>query len=1029
MAYITFDGNGYAYTAIAQLVLAVYAAAHLALVRNKSNAARWLLYFFLCFAASSVVYFLINALTDWGVLLAPLQDALILLSGVCLVRFACAFPVEQPGRWQWLPLSFLIVLTALALALSLAWIIYGIVVPNPWRTISEAYYFLLPLGILTSIGVFLVRAVQVDERPAPPGASISGRGRRAAAILLRPHGRYAQAHLLFAVSVLLGALPAVAALDAVGRTLGAPLTALLIGPGSILAVAAIFFAYLHYAPEWSSFSVRLISIALVTLLVVLNAVGVFLIIQVSQRVRTEAQLLAFTTGALDLANLPAAAPAALAYVIDWGAAADAAPPAQLLYRRSDLGAELPADLLPAARTDSGQSIVFRNAAVHQAAIQAADSTAMAANWTPQPSAARYGATWIDRLVDPSRGPPKRFMGFPVIQQNRWYEVGIDVDVINQRLYTLTALLILATFVGLVLTLTGHVLLIRPTLIRPLQRLLTGVRRATSGDLTATLPVVYRDEVGVLTESFNSMTAELRDLTEGLEQKVAARTAELKAAKDHAEQASRAKSAFLANVSHELRTPLTAMLGYAELVLKRHSLGADMRVEITTIYESGQQLLVLINDMLDMTRIEADVMVFHQRRVNLRHLIDQVLLTHRLAAEAKHLTLQIEFAAMTPTVVETDVDKVKRILMNLIGNAIKFTETGGVTLSVACCPITHVGADTECVDGARQAADAPTQRLLVTEVRDTGMGIPPALHEQIFAEFTQIKATTPQAAQGLGLGLSISRRLARLMGGDLTVTSSGVPGAGACFRLSVPVICLTSASPAPAPTAIAPATPAPSAMTGVAMLVAEDIDANRALLAHHLRAAGCTVYEARNGQEALDKWLQVHPAVLWLDMRMPVVSGQEVVRQVRAHPSGAATRIVAVTASAFEEDRAALLALGCDEFLRKPYQRQDVIDLVARISTGAASSQSAGAAAVTPSAGAAPAQEAAPHVWLHQLRNAIGANGGLAEILHDDADRITGEEAKRCLAEIEASTHRIGATLVDLGHWIDEVAPVPRRRSR
>jgi hypothetical protein len=326
MAYITFDGNGYAYTAIAQLVLAVYAAAHLALVRNKSSAARWLLYFFLCLAASSVTYFLINALNYWGVLFAPLQDALILLGGVFMARFAFAFPTEQPGRWKLIPLAFLIALAVLALTASLVWIVHNLAAPNPWRRIDEAYYFLLPLGILTGIGVFIVRAVQLDERPRLPGAGIGERSRRLAAILLRPHGRYAQAHLIFALSVLLGALPAVAALDAVSRVLGRPLDTLLIGPGSILAVAAIFFAYLHYAPEWSSFSVRLISIALVTLLVVLNAVGVFLIIQVSQRVRTEAQLLAFTTGALDLANLPAAAPAALAYVIDWGAAADAAPP-------------------------------------------------------------------------------------------------------------------------------------------------------------------------------------------------------------------------------------------------------------------------------------------------------------------------------------------------------------------------------------------------------------------------------------------------------------------------------------------------------------------------------------------------------------------------------------------------------------------------------------------------------------------------------------------------------------------------------
>ena len=990
MGYFYFDEYGYAYTAVCLLIMAAYAAVHLALVRPPHPPARWLLFFFLCLMAGNLAVLLTNTLIYWGVIFAPLSDAFVLLGGVALVQFATIFPEERPAQQMKWTLAALLALTIAAFGAALAWAISFFLAPDPWRWPPGEIYYLMPLGILLVFVTFMRRVLQLDERAAPlaPRTGL----RQKLAILLRPRAGYARAHWMFGLSTLLGALPAIGTLAAGAGLLDKKAETLLIGAGSILACAAIFITYLYFTSAWTSFSVRLVSIELVTLLVISNSIGVFLINQVRLRIAAETQALVYVTGQLDLAGFPAAAPAAVAYLADWGPAGSAAP--ALHYRRADLSAELLAGLRPPERTYNPNTLFIDDGA-QRAAIQQADPSFAATNWQPATTATSYGGGWVDRITDPRRWPIHLFMGFSVLQEGVWYEIGLDAAVLRQRLTALTALLMSMTFTGLLLILTGHMLLIRPTLISPLTHLLAGVRRVTAGDLRTTLPVTYNDEIGVLTSSFNMMAANVRDLTEGLEQKVAARTTELAAAKERAEQASRAKSIFLANVSHELRTPLTAMLGFTELLVKRRDLDAATRAEIAMIHDNGQQLLLLVNDMLTITRLEAGDLRLTPRTIALRALVDQTVRLFRLAAESRQIYLTVAYGDAAPDGVVADSDKLQQILNNMISHAIKCTPSGALTLHVAALPV---------------RGDLESGCLLAIGIKCAGGALPP---EELAAHFAGLELSdtaTAATALGLGVGLSVSRRLALFLGGDLTVVS-GEPGstaadaaAGVTFQLTLPV----------QRTALAAVETSAALQAAPVMLVADDADANRALLTRHLRSLGHTVHEARNGAEALAQWRQHQPDVIWLDMRMPIVSGQEVVRQVRSEPAGAATRIIAVTASAFEEDRAALLALGCDELLRKPYRRQELVALLAKLPLGRTTPAPASPLSpASPLPPVSPLPPASPRQVIHDLRNIAAALSGLAELVRDERSRLTPAELERCLAEIVASSHRLGTELETL----------------
>jgi signal transduction histidine kinase/FixJ family two-component response regulator len=392
--------------------------------------------------------------------------------------------------------------------------------------------------------------------------------------------------------------------------------------------------------------------------------------------------------------------------------------------------------------------------------------------------------------------------------------------------------------------------------------------------------------------------------------------ELQRAKATAEAASQAKSTFLANISHELRTPLNAILGFSQLLLRGgEGLDPAQREDLAVINRSGEHLLGLINDVLEMSKIEAGQQRLNERDFDLVHMLGGLEEMFRLRANDRGIGLRFHIDPAAPRFIHADEGKLRQILLNLLGNAVKFTTEGEVTLEVA-----RAGSGT--AGGNGETGTAP---LLAFAVHDTGPGIAAAEQETIFVPFMQ-SAAGREAQEGTGLGLAISRQFALLMGGDLTVRSA--PGAGSTFTLTVPVTELAAeALPAPAP---------PRRVLGLApgqpvyrLLVVDDREVNRKLLVRLLAPLGFAVREAATGEEALAEWESWAPHLIWLDMRLPDIDGYAVTQRIKATRRGKGTVIVALTASALAEDRAGVLGAGCDDYIRKPFREEEIYEALAR----------------------------------------------------------------------------------------------------
>jgi len=407
--------------------------------------------------------------------------------------------------------------------------------------------------------------------------------------------------------------------------------------------------------------------------------------------------------------------------------------------------------------------------------------------------------------------------------------------------------------------------------------------------------------------------------------------ELEIAKRAAEVASRAKSEFLANMSHELRTPLNAILGFTQLITRDASLSAVQREYLQIISRSGMHLLNLINDVLEFSKIEAGRITLSESAFDLYNLLNDLEEMFRLKATSKRLQLQFERSPDLPQYVKTDEGKLRQVFINLLSNAIKFTQIGGVRLrsSVELTP-TEVssaqvkGTDLQADLQAIELPASPNRYTLAFEVEDTGPGIQTDEVQQLFMAFGQTE-TGRKSHEGTGLGLSISREFVHLMGGEITAMNA--PHGGALFRFTVQIQTADAAEvKAPLPTqrviALKPNQPP------YRVLVVEDQRTNRQLLVNLLGAVGFEMQAVENGQEAIDLWEAWQPHLIWMDMRMPVMDGYEATRQIKARLGGRSCVIIALTASAFEEERAAVLAAGCDDFVRKPFQEHLIYDKMA-----------------------------------------------------------------------------------------------------
>ena len=380
--------------------------------------------------------------------------------------------------------------------------------------------------------------------------------------------------------------------------------------------------------------------------------------------------------------------------------------------------------------------------------------------------------------------------------------------------------------------------------------------------------------------------------------------ELQDARRTAEAANQAKSIFLANMSHELRTPLNAILGFTQLMDSDPNLTTEQQTNLGIINRSGEHLLTLINDVLEMSKIEAGRVTLQENCFDLYGLLDILEEMFRLRTDEKGLTLSFARIEEVPQYVRTDEGKLRQVLTNLLGNAVKFTEEGGVALRIA-----------------RAVED---ERLIFT-VEDTGPGIDPEELETVFEPFVQT-AIIERSQEGTGLGLSISRQFARLMGGDISVSSE--LGQGSVFRFELPVGVADAAEVEVAQTSRR-VVGLEQGQPTYRLLIVDDRETTRQLLVKLLEPLGFEVREAAQGRDSIKIWERWEPHLIWMDMRMPVMDGYEAARQIKATAKGKSTIIIALTASAFEEDQETILSAGCDDVVRKPFRKEEIFDRLAK----------------------------------------------------------------------------------------------------
>lgn len=385
---------------------------------------------------------------------------------------------------------------------------------------------------------------------------------------------------------------------------------------------------------------------------------------------------------------------------------------------------------------------------------------------------------------------------------------------------------------------------------------------------------------------------------------------LKEAKDAADAASRSKSAFLANMSHEIRTPMNAILGFAQLMERDPDLSPQSREHLDVINRSGEHLLALINDILEMSKIEAGRATFTPNTFDLHAFLRNIERMFRIRTDAKKLTFLLEEVGPVPRWAATDQGKLRQILINLLGNAVKFTEEGGIALRVAA------------------RAETGETVVLIFEVEDTGPGMTEEEKGLIFQAFEQARAGVKTG--GTGLGLALSRGFVQVMGGSMAVTSTF--GKGTTFRFEIPVREGTEeqVKPREAKRRVLRLKPGQGE---IRILVADDRDTNRQLLTRLLGTVGFATREAVNGEDALRMIREWKPRVVLMDMTMPVMDGYEATRVIKSTPELKNTAVIAVTASAFEEDRRRIFTAGADGYLSKPFKEEDLFENI-RLLTGA-----------------------------------------------------------------------------------------------
>jgi len=534
-----------------------------------------------------------------------------------------------------------------------------------------------------------------------------------------------------------------------------------------------------------------------------------------------------------------------------------------------------------------------------------------------------------------------YLGITRLDGPGWYFVTVFPNsIISSGAFKTAGFILLIGIFALLLEISILYFFLKRQVAKPLTHLMDATNRIASGDFSIELDVARRDEIGLLAYQFNTMSREinarevalkkarleLKEVNDNLEMSVKARTQELegalreveetqeklrqytdslKSAIAAAESANKAKSEFLANMSHELRTPLNAILGFSSLMARDPSLPESLRKNNDIICRSGHHLLGLINDVLDMAKIEAGQVELENAPFDLGTLVREVTDMMRLRAEDKGLTLQLDQSSLFPRYIVGDEARLRQILVNLIGNALKFTDRGGVTL--------HLGTKEN------------TRRHLLIEVRDSGCGIMPEDQQRIFEPFVQIGEQAVH--KGTGLGLSITLQYIKMMGGSIGLESE--PGKGSLFRIDLPLNEAKESDVIRQPDREGEVLELAPGQPRYRILIVEDQRDNQLLLSQLLESVGFQVRIADNGQQGVELFQSWHPHLIWMDGRMPVMNGMEATRRIRQLPGGGDIKIIAVTASAFSAERKEMLVSGMDDYIRKPFRAQEIYDCMSK----------------------------------------------------------------------------------------------------
>jgi len=507
----------------------------------------------------------------------------------------------------------------------------------------------------------------------------------------------------------------------------------------------------------------------------------------------------------------------------------------------------------------------------------------------------------------------------------------DLDMIYNRLLRKVVIIFISqgikTFlVSLFILLLFHMLVGRFLII-----MADVSKKVSAGSYKDKLNIGSDDELSDVSASFNDMTSKLVANMEKLEKEVDERCRAQQALEEHKNHledlvqektgdliranevlqstnkalqvANQAKSEFLASMSHELRTPLNAILGFAQLMDRSPTMPSGEKENLTIIRRSGENLLNLINDVLEMSKIEAGRTVLSEEVFDVYRLLDDVEDMFYLKVGEKGLQMVFECDAGVPQYIHADEGKLRQVLVNLLGNAIKFTKEGGILVQVV--------------------NSGEKEQNLQFSISDTGAGIAPDELDSLFETFVQTESGR-KSNEGTGLGLAISRKFVRMMGGDIAVESE--LDRGTVFRFGIRAEAaegaeIESVKPERRVIALEPDQPL------YRILIADDRESNRMLLVRLLRPLGFELREAENGREALEIWENWEPHLICMDMQMPVMDGYEATKRIRHTTKGNAAVIIAVTASVFEEERSVVLSAGCDDFVRKPFKDSEIYELI------------------------------------------------------------------------------------------------------